>query len=105
MEDRREGEAVRRCSEECHPICDFCTHFDFNGEPHQGTHGKVAMVYVGKGHCRLHDEQRDPEHGCDDFYCRDVAKQDEKREKDAAAMEAVTEELMRLWVGENGEGR
>lgn len=84
---------MKTCSDECHPLCDFCTHFDFNGQPHAGTDGKVAMVYVGKGHCRLHNEQRDPENMCDDFYCRKAARRDEAREKQEKAMENVTEEV------------
>lgn len=52
------------CGKECKesgPICDFCAHYDFNGD----REGR----YTGAGHCRFHDEQHDPEEGCEDFKC------------------------------------
>lgn len=60
---------MKRCSAECHPLCDFCIHYDFNGEPDMGTDGTIAVIYTGNGHCRLHDEHRDPESMCEDFHC------------------------------------
>lgn len=52
------------CSADCEatgPVCDFCTHYDFNGSP--------TGVYLGNGWCRFHKKQSEPEQGCDDFQC------------------------------------
>lgn len=60
------------CSESA--VCDFCKHFDFNGEAALGENGEsYANVYVGNGYCRLHNKPADPGSGCDDFYCRRIA--------------------------------
>ena len=52
------------CSDECKdigPVCDFCRHYDFNGD------GNGA--YTGDGRCNLHGEYHDPWFGCEDFIC------------------------------------
>lgn len=49
------------CSEECIDACDFCIHYDFNGNE-QGA-------YTGEGFCRLHKTQADPHDTCEDFHC------------------------------------
>jgi len=55
---------------ECDPrftaVCDFCKHFDFNGEDRGGKHG---TIYVDKGYCNFHKRRTDPEKGCSDFHC------------------------------------
>lgn len=57
------------CSKECNDIiCDFCKHYQFNG---------VKGVYVGKGFCKFHKENRDPFDGCGGFYCFKI-KEDNK---------------------------
>lgn len=53
-----------KCEPEVGPVCDFCKHFDFNGD--------ATGAYTGDGWCRLHKEPRDPASGCDDFHCRDA---------------------------------
>ena len=54
--------ANRFCSSECHSICDFCQHFEFNGK---------KGVYVGKGYCRHYQRKEDPGNGqkCKQFIC------------------------------------
>ena len=47
-------------------VCDFCKHYQFNGEDHGGKHGPV---YVDKGCCMLHFLRSDPGDGCEYFYC------------------------------------
>ena len=68
----KEGdEAMRLCGKGCKPLCDFCIHYAFNGEPHVGLDGSVALVYVGKGECKHpdHPGRREPEEYCEDFHC------------------------------------
>lgn len=68
------------CAMCSHVVCDFCKHFDFNGEAVIGQDGKTyANVYVGKGYCRLHSWPADPGHGCDDYHCRLADKEEAKR--------------------------
>lgn len=45
-------------------ICDFCKHYDFNGNE--------KGQYTGDGICTLHQKQMEPYEGCDDFYCYKV---------------------------------
>lgn len=52
---------MRRCGDDCYPICDFCTYYDFNGN-RQGA-------YTGDGFCRFHDAPREPWDGCEEFVC------------------------------------
>jgi len=49
----------------CYPICDFCKHYDFNGEEYPDG----AIVYVGKGYCNKHNKQSDPDDGCNHYVC------------------------------------
>lgn len=96
---------MKTCSPDCIPVCDLCKHYAFNGEPEQGTDGKVAMVYVGNGECKHPDHlgHRDPGDSCEDFYCTQAAKEDEDIDAQEKAMADVTEELTRLWVGEEDQ--
>jgi len=48
-------------NEDCIPCCDYCFNYAFNGED---------GVYIGKGWCWKHFEQKDPEDECIDFICR-----------------------------------
>ena len=35
-------------------ICDFCMHYNFNGEWYaNGSDGSHGPIYVGEGYCRL----------------------------------------------------
>ena len=52
---------MRKCSDDCYPICDFCKYYRFNGDE--------CGCYIGEGFCNLCQEPRDPWEGCDDFYC------------------------------------
>lgn len=54
------------CGEDCSPLCDFCKHYQFNGEDRGGKHGPA---YVNKGCCGLHFLREDPEGCCDYFHC------------------------------------
>ena len=47
--------------EETGPICDFCKHYDFNGD--------ATGAYTGDGFCNLHKRESDPIDACDDFFC------------------------------------
>ena len=63
---------MKLCSDipyECYPICDFCKHYNFNGEE---TGSKHDPVYVDKGCCKLHFMREDPGGGCEYFYCRRI---------------------------------
>lgn len=49
------------CDEGCIPLCDFCKHYNFNGDE--------LGCYTGNGQCILHNEPAEPCYYCDDFYC------------------------------------
>lgn len=89
---------MRRCSSECHPLCDFCEHYAFNGQPVNGLSGQVATVYVGEGRCehRDHPHEQDPCDGCEDFYCGIQAKEDE-RQANRLADPTLTAKLAERW--------
>jgi len=58
-----EMETMKFCNEcvgEVGACCDFCKHYDFNGED---------GIYTGNGHCRKHNRREDPGGACDDFHC------------------------------------
>ncbi len=57
---------------DCSKICDFCKHFNFNGEPLIDKDGKQweNAIYVGKGWCCLHKRREDPAHTCEKFSCQ-----------------------------------
>jgi len=59
-------------------ICDYCKHYQFNGEDRDGKHGPV---YVDKGCCSLHFLRSDPHHGCEYFYCFKVDENVIQKEK------------------------
>lgn len=48
----------------CFIICDFCAHYDFNGDP--------SGAYTGDGWCRFHKKDQDPCGGCSDFFCFEI---------------------------------
>jgi len=50
-----------KCSNDCIPVCDFCIYYDFNGDEYG--------AYIGKGYCRLHKKNCEPEDYCEDFHC------------------------------------
>lgn len=54
---------VKKCSDTCDAICDFCFWHDFNGR---------RGVYTEKGYCNLHAREQDPGGRCDDFVCMNV---------------------------------
>ena len=59
---------MKLCNDElnrCFPICDFCKHYDFNGEEWEDG----AIVYVYKGMCNKYNKRSDPDDGCNDFVC------------------------------------
>lgn len=63
------------CRAGCIPLCDFCNHYNFNGDE-QGR-------YTEDGRCTLHDEASEPYYYCEDFYCflADKEKEEEKWKK------------------------
>lgn len=55
---------AKYCGKDCEdmgPVCDYCTHFDYNGTQ--------DGVYTGNGFCRNGNKPTEPEFGCDDFEC------------------------------------
>jgi hypothetical protein len=55
---------MKLCDKGCHPICDFCAHYNFNPDS--------EGVYIDKGYCSLKNKQIDPDGVCDEFYCRNA---------------------------------
>ena len=52
------------CCKECEqtgPVCDYCAHYDFNGD--------ANGFYTGDGWCKFHEKPIDPLSGCDDYVC------------------------------------
>lgn len=62
---------MKLCKHNCVAACDFCVHFDFNGEDLVEDNGRVwpGALYVGKGWCRLYQRPMDPGQMCADFEC------------------------------------
>lgn len=52
---------MEKCNEYCVPLCDFCQHYDFNGDS--------KNRYTGDGFCNLHKTSRDPDEECNKFFC------------------------------------
>jgi len=52
---------MKRCSDDCIPVCDFCSHYNFNAD-------KNGM-YTGRGWCRLLHKRKEPESRCKRFRC------------------------------------
>lgn len=46
------------------PVCDFCRHYNFNGNE--------TGAYTGDGFCCLRQKPMEPEGGCDQFHCNGV---------------------------------
>lgn len=57
--------------EEIAICCDFCLHFEFNGDQ-QGR-------YTGDGYCKLLKIPQDPGNVCDDFHCEDLKPKKKKK--------------------------
>lgn len=55
---------MKMCSEGCVDACDFCVHYEFNGDK--------SGAYTGDGFCQLHHVNADPHETCDDFHCFNV---------------------------------
>lgn len=55
---------MKFCGEGCIDACDFCMHYNFNGDE--------DGAYTGDGECNLHKEQADPGDTCEDFHCSKV---------------------------------
>lgn len=58
---------MKLCHARCPPICDFCIHYAFNGEP---VEGYQFEVFTGDGFCRIDGAARWPEDGCENFVCQ-----------------------------------
>ena len=65
-----------KCERRWPTVCDFCKHYQYNGEDVGGKHGPV---YVDKGCCGLHFLRSDPEDGCKYFHCKWATKDNEIR--------------------------
>jgi len=77
---------MKKCSPDCQAACDFCVFFDYNGEDLVDENGKIypGALYVGNGHCALHDRHTDPGWECGDFCCMNVFR-DELNAQDASS--------------------
>ncbi len=60
---------MKLCSKDCIPICDFCRFFYFGEDP---------SVYMGNGHCKLHDKKTDPCNACKEFECMNCVEEEKK---------------------------
>jgi hypothetical protein len=79
---------MNRCSDECYPICDFCTHY------------KPDEPFGGDGVCLKDGQRRSCDEWCDDFHCDTLAEDEKKRADAEAALSVVTAELTQLWTTE-----
>lgn len=59
---------MKKCNADCEPLCDFCIHYDFNGNE--------DGAYTGDGYCNLHKEQCEPYEDCDEFHCFRIGKEE-----------------------------
>lgn len=55
---------MRKCNDECYPLCDFCKHYNFNGDENG--------AYTENGFCTFHNQKKDPSDFCEDFYCFNI---------------------------------
>ena len=64
---------MRKCNDKCYPLCDFCKHYQFNGDDliRNGKTFKGA-IYTGKGFCTFHHRRQEPQDQCDNFHCKNV---------------------------------
>lgn len=56
---------VKLCSDkenECFPICDFCKYYDFDSR-----------------YCHEHQQIKQPDEGCNDFYCAWIKEDEDKK--------------------------
>jgi hypothetical protein len=61
---------MKKCSEECIVVCDYCRYYNFNGRIIDGEE-----VYVDEGYCVLKEKHYDPQHkGCWRFICNSYKK-------------------------------
>lgn len=58
---------ITTCNECYDFICDFCKHYNFNGDE--------DGAYQGNGICTLDNSRKEPLETCDNFYCFNVDKQ------------------------------
>jgi hypothetical protein len=62
---------MKLCLYDCQAACDFCVHFEFNGQPYYDDNGIwKGTAYTGDGWCLLHQRATDPGWKCEDFECR-----------------------------------
>jgi len=63
---------MKTCGPECGAICDFCKHFDYNGEDLKLEDGRVikGALYVNKGYCNWFKQRTEPEYDCEHFECQ-----------------------------------
>ena len=52
---------MKKCPDCEVPVCDFCKHYDFNGNENG--------AYTGDGYCNLLKEPKEPHDDCDQFHC------------------------------------
>jgi hypothetical protein len=60
-----------KCGDPRFVCCDFCLHFEFNGD-NKGC-------YTGDGYCKLHKAPQDPGNVCEDFHCQDLKPKKKKK--------------------------
>lgn len=66
---------MKKCDKNCPAICDFCKHYQYNGEDLLDENGKVVAknaVYVGLGFCTDKCQLKEPFESCKNFHCRMV---------------------------------
>jgi hypothetical protein len=62
------------CTDRLSHACDYCQHYDYNGEDRLREDGRIIVVYVRKGWCRLHQRRTDPGDVCDCYRCHKIFK-------------------------------
>lgn len=61
---------MRICSNDYYPICDFCKHYNFNGEDILDENGEIkakGAIYTENGFCTFHSQKKHPADGCKDL--------------------------------------
>lgn len=59
---------MKKCNDDCYPICDFCRMFNHN-EREELYDGNIIGIYTGNGYCVYHERDTDITDYCDDFIC------------------------------------
>jgi hypothetical protein len=52
---------MKKCNEDCIPVCDFCLYYEFNADD--------EGAYTGDGWCSYNKKAVEPYDMCKYFYC------------------------------------